>query len=94
MNPLVIENGRLFRNYDLCNESTLTDDGSSSQGNIDIPEKVKEYISQKIATNGYKENLAGIHDRYVGYNDLTWQHPYYIRPEWLQAHRTRPYSQL
>jgi len=46
---------------------------------IDNPEKVKEYIAQKTATNGYKENLVDIYDRYVHYNGLSWQRPYYIR---------------
>jgi len=46
---------------------------------IDNPEKVKEYISQKVASSGYKENLADIYDRYVHHNGMTWQRPYYIR---------------
>jgi len=46
---------------------------------IDNPDKVKEYIAQKAASSGYKENLADIYDRYVHYNGLTWQRPYYIR---------------
>jgi len=46
---------------------------------IDNPEKVKEYIAEKTATNGYKENLADIYDRYVRYNGLNWQRPFYIR---------------
>ena len=45
---------------------------------IDNPEKVKEYISQKTASNGYKEGLADIYDRYVRYNGLKWQRPYYV----------------
>jgi integrase len=46
---------------------------------IDNPEKVKEYIAEKTATNGYKENLADTYDRYVHYNGLNWQRPYYVR---------------
>jgi len=46
---------------------------------IDNPDKVKEYIAQKAASSGYKENLADIYDRYVHYNGLSWQRPYYIR---------------
>jgi len=46
---------------------------------IDNPDKVKEYIAQKATSSGYKENLADIYDRYVHYNGLSWQRPYYIR---------------
>jgi integrase len=46
---------------------------------INNPEKVKEYIANKNTINGYKENLADIYDRYVRYNGLTWERPYYIR---------------
>jgi len=49
------------------------------QTDIDNPEKVKEYIAQKATSKGYKENLTDIYDRYVRYNGLNWQRPYYIR---------------
>jgi integrase len=49
------------------------------QSDLDNPEKIKDYIAEKVASNGYKENLVDIYDRYARYNGLTWQRPNYIR---------------
>jgi len=49
--------------------------------NLDDPDHVKEYIAAKESSNGYKEVLCDVYDRYAKYNGLTWRRPRYQRDD-------------
>jgi len=49
--------------------------------NLNDPEAVKEYIAAKESSNGYKEVLCDVYDRYAKYNGLTWRRPRYERDD-------------
>ena len=47
--------------------------------NLDDPDDLKEYIAAKDGSNGYKEVLCDVYDRYVKYHGLIWRRPKYER---------------
>jgi len=49
--------------------------------NLDDPDVVKEYIATKDGSNGYKEVLCDVYDRYIKYHSLTWRRPKYERDD-------------
>ncbi|UCC58820.1 MAG: tyrosine-type recombinase/integrase [Candidatus Bathyarchaeum sp.] len=49
--------------------------------NLNDPDAVKEYIAAKESSNGYKEVLCDVYDRYVKYNGLMWRRPRYVRDD-------------
>jgi integrase len=49
--------------------------------NLNDPESVKEYIASKNTSNGYKEALCDVYDRYVKYQGLNWRRPRYQRDD-------------
>jgi len=49
--------------------------------NLNDPDAVKEYIAAKESSNGYKEVLCDVYDRYAKYNGLTWRRPRYERDD-------------
>jgi integrase len=51
--------------------------------NLDKPELVKAFISQKDVSNAYKEAFVNAHTHYVEYYGLTWKKPIYRRNERL-----------
>jgi len=62
--------------------------------NFNDPEAVKEYIASKKASNGYKEALCDVYDRYVKYNGLTWCRPRYQRDDQPPYVPTQPKPML
>ena len=48
---------------------------------LDNPDDVKGYIANKNSSNGYKEALCDIYDRYAKYNGLSWARPRYQRDD-------------
>jgi integrase len=49
--------------------------------NLDDPDAVKECIAAKNGSNGYKEVLCDVYDRYVEYHGLVWRRPKYERDD-------------
>ena len=67
-------------------ESTIAGTGKrlrmiAKSVNLNDPETVKEYIASKNTSNGYKEALCDVYDRYVKYQGLTWRRPRYQRDD-------------
>ena len=48
---------------------------------LDDPESVKGYVANKNSSNGYKEALCDVYDRYAKYNGLSWSRPRYERDD-------------
>jgi integrase len=67
-------------------DTTITGTGNrlrmiAKSVNLNDPESVKEYIASKNTSNGYKEALCDVYDRYVKYQGLNWRRPRYQRDD-------------
>ena len=47
--------------------------------NLNEPEEIKEYLARKQGKNSYKEEIADAYARYVKYDGLSWNKPFYQR---------------
>ena len=52
--------------------------------NLEDPEQVKQFISEKEWSNGFKGNVVNAYDHYVKFHGLTWEKPHYDRIDQIQ----------
>lgn len=52
--------------------------------NLEDPEQVKQFISERDCSNGHKGNVVNAYDHYVKYHGLTWEKPCYDRVDKIQ----------